>query len=303
MQLADWHLFADKHNYFMITEVKEILTKAREGGYAIGAFNTINLETTQAIIFAARDLRSPVIVQISEKTMDYTGGRNIFHLVKNTAEFYAPEISVGIHLDHGKSFEIIQRAVEIGFTSVMYDGSDKIYADNLAMTKKVVEYCHEKGVAVQAELGNVPHIGEIGSGDMDWEKYMTDPGQAEEFVKDTGVDVLAVAIGNSHGFMQERKEPDYARLEMIHKNADIPLVLHGASDWEDGRAVEVMKRGITCFNVDTALRVAFINNFLNSIKNQSEISLDLRSLFGSARSAIQNVVKEKIKLFGSDGKA
>ena len=287
----------------MITSAKEILTKAREGGYAVGAFNTINMEMTQAIIFAARDLRSPVIVQISEKTLDYTGGRNIFHLVKNTAEFYAPEVPVGIHLDHGRSFEIIQRAVEIGFTSVMYDGSDKIYADNLAMTKKIVEYCHEKGVVVQAELGSVPHIGEVGSGKMDWDKYMTDPAQAEGFVRDTGIDTLAVAIGNSHGFMQERNEPDYARLEMIHKNINIPLILHGASDWEGGRLAEVMKRGINCFNINTALKVSFINNLLNSLKNQGDVSLDLCSLLGSARNAVQNIVKEKIKLFGSDGKA
>ncbi len=161
--------FADKNG--MITSVKEILTKAKEGGYAVGAFNTVNLETTRAIVEAAREMRSPVIIQVTEKTMEYAGGRGIFHLIKNDAEFYAPEIPIGIHLDHGKSFEIIKRAVAIGFTSVMYDGSRKEFVDNLALTKEIAGYCHKKGVDIQAELGNVPYLGEENIGGVNWEKY------------------------------------------------------------------------------------------------------------------------------------
>jgi ketose-bisphosphate aldolase len=162
----------------MLTDVKEILVKAREGQYAVGAFNTINLEITHAIVQAARELRSPVIIQITEKAMEYAGGRAIFHLVKNISEFYAPEIPVGIHLDHGHSFDAVRRAVNIGFTSVMYDGSRKKYEDNIMVTKEVVDFCHEKGVSVQAELGCVPYLGEVEIADSDWVKYMTDPGQA-----------------------------------------------------------------------------------------------------------------------------
>ncbi len=286
----------------MITSVKEILEKARAGGYAVGAFNTVNLETTRAIVEAAQELRSPVIIQVTEKTMEYAGGRGIFHLIKNDAEFYAPEIPIGIHLDHGKSFEIVQRAVAIGFTSVMYDGSRKVFADNLEITKKVVDFCHKKGVVVQGELGNVPYLGEIHSGNVDWEKYMTDPGQVEIFVRDTGIDMLAVAIGNAHGFLKERNVPDYGRLEMIHRSCNIPLVLHGASDWENGRVAEVIKRGIACFNVDTAIRMAFINNLINSVRNQGNGSFDIRELLSEARDAVKEIVKFKIKLFGSDGK-
>lgn len=286
----------------MIVSVKEILAKAREGGYAVGSFNTVNLETTRAIIEAAKEMRSPVIIQITEKTMEYAGGRGIFHLVKNDAEFYAPEIPVGIHLDHGKSFEIIKRAVAIGFTSVMYDGSRKDYADNLAMTKEVVDFCHDKGVNVQAELGNVPYLGEIEVDDVKWEKYMTDPGQAEEFVKITGLDSLAVAIGNAHGFFKERKMPDYDRLEMIKKLVNIPLVLHGASDWENGRVQEVIKRGVVCFNIDTSLRLAFINNLINAVRNQEGNIFDIRKLLSNASEAVKEAVQEKIKIFGSDGK-
>jgi ketose-bisphosphate aldolase len=287
----------------MITGVKEILTKAKEEGYAVGAFNIINMETAQAVIIGAKEMRSPVIVQLTEKTLDYAGGRNIFHIIKNIADFYAPEVPVAIHLDHGKSFEVVQRAVEIGFTSVMYDGSEKIYADNLAMTKKVAEFCHDKNVFVQAELGSVPHLGEIIMNDLEWEKYMTDPGQAEEFVRETGIDSLAVAIGNAHGFIKERSEPDYARLSMIHKSINLPIVLHGASDWDNSRVAEVVKNGVTCFNIDTALRISFLNVLVNSLKNQGGASIDMRALFGKSRDAVKEVVKDKIKLFGSDGKA
>lgn len=288
----------------MITNVKEILTKAREGGYAVGAFNAMNLETTRAIIEGALEMHSPVIVQVTEKTMEYGGGRGMFHLIKNDAEFYAPEIPVGIHLDHGKSFEIIQRAVNIGYTSVMYDGSRSKYADNLMVTKEVVDFCHKEEVSVQGELGSVPYIGEIQTEEVDWNKYMTDPEEAEKFVKETRIDALAVAIGNAHGFLKERKEPDYARLEMVDKNTgDIPLILHGASDWENGRVGEVIKRGVACFNIDTALRLAFINNMTNAVKNRSEMSYDPRKILGDARDAVKAVVKEKIKIFGSDGKA
>jgi len=286
----------------MVTSVKEILLKAKEGGYAVGAFNTTNLETTWAIIEAAQELRSPVIIQVTEKTMEYAGGRAIVNLIKNIAEFYAPEIPVGLHLDHGKSQEIIEHCVEIGFPSVMYDGSRKNFADNSAMTKKVVELCHNKGVTVQGELGSVPYIGETDMGEIDWDQYMTDPGEAEEFVKNTGIDALAVAIGNAHGFFKERETPDYARLEMIRKRVDIPLILHGASDWEHDRVREVVARGINCFNVDTATRISFVNSLTKSLHEQGQLSFDLRKLMGGAREAVKNTVKEKMKSFGSDGK-
>lgn len=286
----------------MITSVKEILEKAKDGGYAVGAFNTVNLETTRAIVEAATEMRSSVIIQVTEKTMEYAGGRGIFHLVKNHAEFYAPHIPIGIHLDHGKSLEIIQRAVAIGFTSVMYDGSRKKYIDNLEITRKVADYCHDKGVVVQGELGSVPYLGEYEINDVEWDKYMTDPGQAEAFVRETGIDALAVAIGNAHDFFRERESPDYTRLDMINKNCNIPLILHGASDWENGRVAEVVKRGVSCFNVDTAIRIAFINNLINSVRNQGNVSFDIRKLLGEARQAVKEVVKRKMKIFGSDGK-
>jgi ketose-bisphosphate aldolase len=286
----------------MITSVKEILTKAQEGGYAVGAFNTTNMETTRAIIEAAKELRSPVIIQITEKTMDYAGGRQIFNIVKTMAELYAPEIPIGIHLDHGKSFDICKRCVEIGFNSVMIDGSRKNFNDNVTVTKNVVDYCHDKGIDVQGELGSVPYIGEMEAGEVDWDKYMTDPDEAKEFVEKTGIDTLAIAIGNAHGFVKERDVPDYKRLEKIRAMVSVPLVLHGASDWEEGRVKEVVKRGINCFNVDTATRVAFINSIVRTVKSKNEISFDISKIFGDAQDEVKKTVRKKMDDFCSSGK-
>jgi ketose-bisphosphate aldolase len=286
----------------MITSVKEILQKAKEGGYAVGAFNTVNLETTRAIVEAAHKMRSPVIIQITEKTMEYAGGRGIFQLVKNDAEFYAPEIPIGIHLDHGKSLEVIERAIEIGFNSVMYDGSRKDYIDNIAITKKAVALAHEKGVSIQGEIGSVPYLSEQKMGEADWDKYMTDPEQARDFVEKTEIDALAVAIGNAHDFFKERETPDWERLSKIRSLIDIPIVMHGASDWDDGKVEEAIKRGVSCFNVDTNTRVAFINTLSSLFRGDREPGFDLRSILGEARDAVEESVKKKIMLYGSGGK-
>jgi fructose-bisphosphate aldolase, class II len=287
----------------MITSVKEILAKAREGGYAVGAFNTVNLETTRAIVEAALEMNSPAIIQITEKTMEYAGGRGVFHLVKNDAEFYAPEIPIGIHLDHGHSFEIIQRAAAIGYTSVMFDGSRKKFEDNLEITKKVVDFCREKGIAVQGELGNVPYLSEHKMGEVDWDKYMTDPEQAKFFVETTGIDALAVAIGNAHDFFKEREVPDWERLDKIRSFIEIPIVMHGASDWEDGKAEEAIKRGVSCLNIDTNIRLAFVNTLSSIFRGDKDPDFDVRDILGQAREAVKEEVKKKMKLFGSDGKA
>jgi len=289
-------------NFDMITSVKDILTKAKEGGYAVGAFNTTNMETTRAIIEAAKELRSPVVIQITEKTMEYAGGRQIFSIVKNMAELYAPEIPIGIHLDHGKSFDICKRCVEIGFNSVMIDGSRKKLRDNIEVTKNVVEYAHGKGVDVQGELGSVPYIGEMEAGEVDWDKYMTDPDEAVEFVEKTGIDTLAVAIGNAHGFVKERSVPDYERLEKIRAKISVPIVLHGASDWEKERIDEVVKRGVSCFNVDTATRVAFINSVIKTVRSKNEVSFDIRRILGDAQEEVKKTVMKKMEDFCSSGK-
>lgn len=286
----------------MIERVSKILDDANSGNYAVGAFNTINLEFTQAILEAAKIKNSPVIIQLTEKTMDYAGGRAIYGLIKNLIEFYYPQIPVGIHLDHGKDFEAVQRAIEIGFNSVMYDGSRKKYSDNLMTTKKIAEFCHERGVSIQGELGNVPYLKEVGSVEINWDDYMTDPAQAEEFVRETGVDALAVAVGNAHDFAKERPVPDYARLADINQRLNMPLIMHGASDWNEDKTVEAVKCGINCFNVDTASRVAFVTSLGKTIDSKKSLSFDVREHLGAARAAVTEVVSGKMDMFGSSGK-
>jgi ketose-bisphosphate aldolase len=281
--------------------VREMLERARAEGYAIGAFNTVNLETTRGIVLAAKEVKSPVILQVTEKTFDYAGGRAIFHLIKDMAESYAPEIPVGIHLDHGKSFEVVERAMEIGFPSVMYDGSRKEYADNLMTTRKIVELAHLRGISVQAELGNVPYLGEVNMDSIHWDKYMTDPAQAAEFVKETGIDTLAVAIGNAHGFFKEREVPDYDRLQTIASQVSIPLVLHGSSDWDEERVRKVIEMGISCFNVDTSIRLGFIGAIKQHLEEHEET--DIRRLLGGAMASVSDVVKQKIAMYGGGGRA
>lgn len=285
----------------MIVSVKDILMKAQEGKYAVGAFNTVNLETTQAILHAASELRSPVIIQMTEKTLDYAGGRAIYHLVRDLVECYYPTLPVGIHLDHGKSFELVERAVEIGFNSVMYDGSRKKYVDNAAMTKRVVDFCHARGVSVQGELGSVPYVGETSTQAIIWEEYMTDPEEACRFVEETGVDALAVAIGNAHGFFPERSEPDYARLEKLRKCVRVPIVIHGASNWEGEKVSKVISFGATCFNIDTALRLSFLSQLSQTLSSGDET--DIRKVLGAARRSVEAAVWKKIDMFGSAGKA
>jgi fructose-bisphosphate aldolase, class II len=244
-----------------------------------------------------------VIIQVTEKTIEYAGGRGIFNLIKNEVEFYAPKIPVGIHLDHGKSFEIIKRAVAIGITSVMFDGSRKTYEDNLLTTKEIVAFCHEKGVSVQGELGNVPYLSEHKMGEVDWDKYMTNPEQAKDFVAQTGIDALAVAIGNAHDFFKEREVPDWERLMKIRSLINIPIIIHGASDWEDGKAIEAVKKGANCFNVDTNIRLAFINTLSSIFRGDEDPGFDPRNIFDQARRAVKESVKNRIELLGSADKA
>lgn len=286
----------------MLISAKKILTEAQENGYAVGAFNTVNLETTWAILEAAADRRSPVIVQMTEKTFQYGGGHAMYHLVKNIADFYFPDIPLAIHLDHGRNLAVVREALAIGFKSVMMDASTLPYEENKAATAMIVEEARSKGATVQGELGNVPYKGEVSDIEhMDWDKYMTNPAQADAYVRDTGVDTLAVGIGNAHGSFPERPEPDFDRLKAIHERIKIPLVLHGASDWEGEKVAKVIGLGVACFNVETATKTAFINTLRETLPTNEAV--DVRKILMPAREAFREAVKAKMDLFGSTGKA
>jgi fructose-bisphosphate aldolase class II len=274
----------------------DILQNAMQAGYAVGAFNTSNMEIAQGIVRAAHKTGKPCIVQVTTNALKYASPGVLGDLIVSIIKNESNSTKIGFHLDHGKSLDDVVRAIDCEVDSVMIDASLTPFKENIEITKRVVEYAHGKGVSVQAELGSVPYLGREDQ-EMDWDSVMTDPNQAKELVEKTGVDALAVAIGNAHGFFRERSEPDYERLSAIKKLLPkTPLILHGASDWTDGRVAEVVKRGISCFNIDTDIRVAFITAICNQAGTKCDVT-DPRKILGAAREAVMVKVSEKIKMF------
>ncbi len=282
--------------------------------YAIGAFNVNNMEILQGVIEAAKEERSPVILQISKGARNYAKLVYLMKLIE-AAVTDAPEIPIAVHLDHGDSFELCKEVIDAGFTSVMIDGSHLPFEENIALTKQVVDYAHSKGVVVEGELGKLQGIEEHVVSN---EAVYTDPDKAVEFVKRTGVDSLAIAIGTSHGAYKFKGEPklDFDRLQTIaNKLEGFPLVLHGASsvlpqyvqkinqyggNIGDAKGVpEDMLRkattmGITKINIDTDLRLALTATIREIFATHPE-EFDPRKYLGPGRDEIKNLVKHKIR--------
>lgn len=270
----------------MITGSKELLTKAKIQKYAVGHFNTSDLEISQAIIIAASELNSPVIVGTSERAIEYGGLENLAHIIKVEADQI--DIPVVLHLDHGRSIETVKRCLETGYTSVMIDGSNLDFEKNVKLTQEAARLAHSAGASAEGGLGILG-------------KNLTDPAEAKRFVQETGIDSLAVAIGSTHGLADKNERLDFSRLEMINSIVDIPLVLHGASSLSGGDIKKAVNLGICKINIDTDIRLAFSNDLKKFMKNHTE-NYDPREILGSAKKAVEKVVKEKIKLFGSENK-
>lgn len=306
----------------MLVTNKELLDAAKAGAYGVGHFNINNMEFVQAITGAAEELRSPVIVAVSQGAIQYAGLRNLVSLVTVAAEEVS--VPVSLHLDHGTDMEIIEQCISGGFTSVMIDGSHLPFEENIAVTRKVVEKARSGGVSVEGELGRLAGIeDQISVEDAD--ALFTDPAEAEEFVERTGVDALAVAIGTSHGAYKFKGEPVLAldRLGEIAARVPVPLVLHGASGVNqehvklandygaslrgtrgvpDESIREAIDRGICKINIDTDMRIAFSAYVRRELAEHPDV-FDPRKILGPAREAVAGVVRGKIKLFGSAGKA
>jgi len=300
---------------------KDLMIPARKNGYAIGAFNVQNLESMQAVAEAAAEEKSPVILQITPSVIKYAGLPYISGLVKTAAQL--SPVPLAMHLDHGEDFETAAKCVNAGFSSVMIDGSFLKFDENVAVTKRVVEVAHPKGVSVEAELGKLAGIEERSVEEK--EAILTDPKTAVEFVEKTGVDTLAVAIGTSHGAYKFKSESklDIERLRTISQKISIPLVLHGASSvpqWLIEKATkygaslggakgipedELKKAillGIAKINIDTDLRLAFTAAVREVLANSPK-EFDPRKILGPAKDAMKEVAKSKMRLFGSSGKA
>ncbi|MDR3320437.1 MAG: class II fructose-1,6-bisphosphate aldolase [Desulfovibrio sp.] len=306
-----------------LVEPKEMFDAAYAGRYAVGAFNVNNMEIVQGIMRAASGEKSPVILQVSAGALKYAGLPYIMKLVK-AAISEDSAVPVVVHLDHGLGFDMCRDCIDGGFTSVMIDGSHLPYEENVALTQKVVEYAHGKNIWVEAELGKLAGIEEHvqSAGHL-----YTDPDQAVDFVRKTGCDSLAVAIGTSHGAYKFKGEEklDFERLETIRgKLPEYPLVLHGASSVPQdfvalcnkyggkvggakGVPEDMLRKAVTMgvckINVDTDIRLALTASIRQFMAEQPE-QFDPRSYMTPAREAVKNMVTHKIRdVLGSSGKA
>ncbi|MDF2928793.1 class II fructose-1,6-bisphosphate aldolase [Anaerospora sp.] len=293
----------------------ELFKKAYEGQYAIGAFNVNNMEIIQGIVDAAKEEQAPLILQVSAGARKYAKHIYLIKLIEAALEDSG--LPICLHLDHGEDFEICKSCIDGGFSSVMIDGSRLPFEENIALTKKVVEYAHAHGVVVEGELGKLAGVEDAVNVSAKDATY-TDPDQAVEFVKRTGVDSLAIAIGTSHGAYKFKGEPslDFARLETITKLLpNFPLVLHGAStvlpefvkkcnDFggqiggaqgvPEAMLLQASKLGVCKINIDTDLRLAMTASIREHLINNPS-DFDPRQYLKPAREAIKNMVQHKIR--------
>ena len=304
---------------------KKMFEMALKGGYAIGAFNVNNMEITQGIVSAVVEEKSPLILQVSRGARKYAG-ISYLNAIINVVVSENPDIPIATHLDHGDTFETCKQFVDDGFTSVMIDASKLPFEENIAVTKKVVEYAHARGVVVEAELGQLGGIEEDVVGVEDVGKHLTEPDQAVEFVKRSGCDSLAVACGTSHGAYKFKSEPKLA-FDVIEKIAEklpgFPLVMHGSSsvlrefvdlinkyggDMPNAMGVpedaigKAAKMAICKVNIDTDLRLA-VTAKIRQVLAESPGEFDPRKYLGPGREAIKDMVKHKLHVLGCSGKA
>ena len=309
-----------------LVNTKEMFKKAYEGGYAIGAFNVNNMEMVQAIIEAAEECKSPVILQVSAGARKYANPVYLCHLVKAAVE--TSTIPVAMHLDHGADFEICKASIDDGFTSVMIDASSKPWDENIEITKKVVEYAHARGVVVEAELGKLAGIEDDVNVDAA-DAQFTSPDEVEEFTQKTGLDSLAIAIGTSHGAYKFKPGQDpKLRLDILEEIGkrlpNFPIVLHGASSVPQDKVAIVNQYGghmpaaigipeselrkaaqmaVCKINIDSDLRVAFTAAIRKHFA-ESPSHFDPRQYLGDARAMMKEMVKHKIiNVLGSANKA
>lgn len=280
-----------------LVSMKEMLVKARKEHYAIGAFNIYNIESIEAVVEAAEEKNSPVILSFAEIMKSSVNIEYLSLVGKKIAE--GTSVPVALHLDHGKSYEYCLTALRYGFSSVMIDASLKSLEDNIKITKKVVGACKHLGISVEAELG---HVGEGSTyGDDSDDSYMTIPEEVEKFVAETDVDALAVSIGNAHGPYKKIPKIDHERLIKLYHTTEVPLVLHGGSGISDKVFRQVVKEGICKINIFTEMSQQAIANVkkLTSSGKYNWI-IDFNS---TIKAGMKKVALKRMEVFGSTGKA
>ncbi|MFJ8244871.1 class II fructose-1,6-bisphosphate aldolase [Peribacillus asahii] len=280
-----------------LVTTEKMLMDAQKEGYAVGAFNVENLEMVQAVVGAAEELKSPVILQTSAKTVQYANFSYFYSLVKAAADEVS--VPIALHLDHGNSFELAMQALRVGYTSIMIDGSHESFEENISLSKKVVDACAPSRISVEAELGKVGgKEDDIDGGDGG----LTEPLDAKEFVERTNVTSLAVAIGTLHGIYKGVPKLDLERLSEIRKVVNVPLVLHGGSGLSEESIKECIKRGICKVNYATELRIAFTEGVKQALAETPNI-IDPKKFTTVGREKVKQMAIQKIKICGSVGKA
>ncbi|HAZ55444.1 MAG TPA: ketose-bisphosphate aldolase [Franconibacter helveticus] len=277
------------------------LAHAREHGYALGAFNVLDSHFLRALFAAAREERSPFIINIAEVHFKYLSLPSLVEAVKFEAARH--DIPVVLNLDHGLHFDAVVQALRLGFSSVMFDGSTLEYDENIRQTREVVKMCHAVGVSVEAELGAVG--GDEGGalyGEADEAKF-TDPAIARDFVDRTGIDALAVAIGNAHGKYKGEPKLDFDRLSAIRQQTGLPLVLHGGSGISDDDFRKAISLGIHKINFYTGMSQAALGAVEQRMTNRRPIYDEFAELLLGIKEAITDVVARQMRIFGSNGKA
>ena len=276
------------------TNPRKLIEDARAGGYAVGAFNMHNVETTEAIVWAAEKAQAPVFLQVGCAIVPHMGVRKAFEMTKRVAE--ESNAHFVIHLDHGPWDECLE-AIKLGFNSIMYDGAHLPFEENIKTTRRIVEIAHDFGIPVEAELGKIPDAGQK----VNWNDYYTDVGEATRFVEETGVDYLAISVGIVHGVVEGKPDPlDIKRTEDIRKATKIPLVLHGASGIPEKEIMAARTAGVHKFNADTDLRHAFRAGMLDV---WSKGDRQLEDAMAEGRTRMVAATIEKMKLYGCAGKA
>ncbi|EOU1316084.1 TPA: ketose-bisphosphate aldolase [Klebsiella quasipneumoniae subsp. similipneumoniae] len=282
----------------MLMNMKDVLSVAQQNKFGVGAFNIASAEFARLVIQVAEKLRSPVILEVHPDEHEFTGDDFIYYLRELAIKATVPVV---IHLDHGQTLEQIMRAIRTGYTSVMIDASALPFEENIAITRYVTEVAHAAGVSVEAELGTIG-VAEGSSEGGHAEILYTDPQQAEQFVRETRVDSLAVAIGTSHGLYPAGKQPklDIERLKAIKQRLSIPLVLHGGSGNKDAEVAESIQHGVGKINISSDMKKAFYVALEEELKSGSH---EPSALYLKPMDAAKEIVIHKMDLFSSIGKA
>ena len=276
----------------MLVTLNEVLPKAQKEKYAVGLFNTIDMEMANGVLAAAENMKSPVIIGTAEILLPFGGLEELAWLLRPMAE--RANVPVVLHFDHGLKEETVYKAIDLGFSSVMYDCSDQSFEENIKALREMTKYAHSKGVSVEAEIGHVGNAGCEGAADA-----LTDPAEAKYFAEQTGVDALAVAIGTAHGAYKSKPCLDFERLKKIREAVAVPLVLHGGSGLSEEDFKKTIEYGIAKVNIFTDVNQAAAKAAHDNYKE----GMGMTDLVQSIRDAVQTATENKMRIFGSCNRA